>query len=87
MQFEASAIKAELSSLKASADRVFKGRRVRFVGSFNGQPHGGRSRKSLAGTEAVITGVYLCETRGVTFHSSEPRWINAGFTLDDVEFV
>jgi hypothetical protein len=76
-----------LNALQAEADASFKGRRIRFVGSFNGQPWGGRSRKSLAGTEAVITTVCLCEREGVTFCSHEPRWINAGFTLRDVEFV
>lgn len=84
---EAHGIQAKLEALQRHADATFKGRRIKFVGTFNGQPWGGRSRKSLAGTEAIITTVYLDERKGVTFCSHEPKWINSGFTLRDVEFV
>lgn len=86
-RLEADSLARRLSALQADADATFKGRHIRFVGTFNGQPWGGRSRKTLAGSEAVITSVYLCEREGVTFCSHEPKWINSGFTLRDVEFV
>jgi hypothetical protein len=85
-RLQAQAIMRELHRLQDWANERYKGRRIRFVGSFNGQPWG-RSRKSLAGKEAIITTVYLCERRGVTFHSSEPEFIHAGFDLNDVEFI
>jgi len=83
----AAEIKTQLDELQRRAKSIFLGRRVRFVGEFNGQPRGGRSRKPLTGKEAVITAVFLSEREGVTFHSCEPRWITAGFGLNHVEFV
>jgi len=85
-RLQAKAILRNLTGLQDWANERYKGRRIRFVGSFNGQPWG-RSRKSLAGKEAVITTVYLCERKGVSFHSSDPEFIQAGFDLDDVEFI
>lgn len=86
LQAKANHLRREQARLEGIAHDAFVGQRVRFVGSFNGQPHG-RSKKSLAGQEAVITSVCLDELLGVTFHSAEPRWIQAGFTMRDVEFI
>jgi len=74
----------------AAALKLVEGRRVRVTSNFNGQPHGGRSRKALTGKILIIDSVHFYEgSDTVSFcgHTEDGGWINAGFTLNDIEFL
>ena len=72
-----------------AASKLVVGRRVRVVSKFNGQPHGGRSRKPLTGQVLVIDSVHFNEGSEISLcgHHEDGRWLGAGFWLSDVEFL
>lgn len=76
----------QAQSLQQQASSVV-GRQARIVSNFNGQPHGGRSRKPLTGKVIEISSVSLYEDGTYSFCSWKPDWINAGFGPDDIEFL